>query len=108
MESKFIKGLELCQSFFEEAVKPLISINFPKLKFDVALIGTGSEILGLDDQVSQDHHWGPRIQLFLSDTDLNTYKDELKSVLSENLPTPPYSPDNIVPSSNYAQEYSQQ
>jgi hypothetical protein len=86
MESKFIKGLELSQMLFEEAVKPLISDNFPNLKFDAALIGTGSEILGLDDQVSQDHHWGPRVQLFLSDTDLNTYKDEMKSVLSENLP----------------------
>jgi hypothetical protein len=72
--------------FFEEAVKPIISASFPKLKFDAALIGTGSEILGLDDLVSTDHHWGPRIQLFLSDSDLITYKNEINDLLCNHLP----------------------
>lgn len=86
MSTKFIKGLELSQMFFEEAVKTLISNKFTNVRFDAALIGTGSEILGLDDIVSSDHHWGPRIQIFLSDTDLITYKDELNLVFAENLP----------------------
>ena len=86
MASTFIKGIELGQMFFEEVVKPIIIDNFSNLKYDAALIGTGSEILGFDDLVSTDHHWGPRFQLFLSDKDFYSYKNELKLVLSENLP----------------------
>ncbi|WP_146163914.1 hypothetical protein [Pseudosporangium ferrugineum] len=30
-----------------------------------ALLGNGSEVLGLDDEVSADHDFGPRVQVFL-------------------------------------------
>jgi Domain of unknown function (DUF4037) len=62
-----LRGLELSRRFYEEAVRPVLERRFPRLEHAAALIGEGSEVLGLDDEVSQDHHWGPRVQLFVRD-----------------------------------------
>ncbi len=86
MVSSFIPGLELSRIFYEEAVKPILSKHYSTVKYDAALIGTGSEVLGFDDFTSTDHHWGPRLQLFLSDDDYRTYKDDIKAILSKELP----------------------
>lgn len=82
----FISGLKLCRIFYEEAVEPILSKYYSKLKYDAALIGTGSEVLGFDDITSTDHHWGPRLQLFISEDDYVTYQNEIKTTLSKNLP----------------------
>jgi len=37
------------------------------------IIGSGSEVLGFDDEMSSDHHWGPRTMLFLSVDELKSY-----------------------------------
>ncbi len=86
MEPLFIPGLKLGQFFFEEAIKPILEENYPTLRYDAALIGPGSEVLGFDDQISSDHHWGPRLQLFLSKKDYSHLKDEIDSFLRKNLP----------------------
>ena len=83
--SKFIKGMELCENFFNDCAKTIIEDNFPNLKYSAGLIGYGSDVLGYDDIVSTDHMWGPRFYLFLSKTDI-TEKDKIFNVLSENLP----------------------
>ncbi len=44
----FIPGLELSRLFYEEAVKPILDADFPDLRYDAALIGFGSEVLGFD------------------------------------------------------------
>ncbi|MFT4142969.1 MAG: DUF4037 domain-containing protein [Mobilitalea sp.] len=67
---KFIKGLELCEKFFFEIAKPIIDVEYPKLKYSAGLIGYGSDVLGYDDEVSRDHMWGPRFYLFLREEDL--------------------------------------
>lgn len=61
------RGLELARRFYAEAVRPILDRRFPRLEHAAGLIGAGSEILGYDDDVSTDHHWGPRVQLFLRD-----------------------------------------
>lgn len=86
MSSSFIKGLELNRRFFEEVVKDLLNRHFATVQYDAALIGPGSEVLGLDDEISVDHHWGPRLQLFLSENDRKEYSSQIKSLLSEKLP----------------------
>ncbi|MFX0013263.1 MAG: DUF4037 domain-containing protein [Promethearchaeota archaeon] len=86
MSSSFVKGLELSRRFFREVVKGIIKQYFPSLKYDAALLGPGSEVLGFDDQTSTDHHWGPRVQLFLTELDYMKYSDEIKAELSKNLP----------------------
>ncbi|HXZ63135.1 MAG TPA: DUF4037 domain-containing protein [Streptosporangiaceae bacterium] len=67
MTATFIPGLELARLFYAEAVRPLLDENFPGLPHTAALIGPGSEVLGLDTPRSTDHDWGPRLQLFLTD-----------------------------------------
>ncbi len=83
--NKFIKGLDLCEGFFNTYAKNIIECNFPNLKYTAGLIGYGSDVLGYDDVVSTDHMWGPRFYLFLSEKDIDL-KDDIFQSLSENLP----------------------
>jgi len=83
----FIPGRELSRLFYEEAVKPILDETFPDLRYSAALLGTGSEVLGFDDKMSTDHHWGPRLQLFLDEEDLGIYGPILRPTLAHQLPT---------------------
>jgi len=83
---KDISGLKLSELFYEEIVKALIDQFFPELRYATALIGPGSEVLGYDDNISRDHHWGPRLLLFLNEEDYQRYTQKLDLVFQENLP----------------------
>lgn len=83
--SEFIKGMDLCESFFNDYAKQIIEKTFPDLKYTAGLIGYGSDVLGYDNEVSTDHMWGPRFYLFLSEADISK-KNNLFNALSENLP----------------------
>ena len=67
-----MQGLELCRSYFREYGLPMLQENFPELLplCDVALIGSGSECFGYDDEVSQDHDFEPGFQIFLPGEDV--------------------------------------
>lgn len=82
----FIPGLELGRLFFIEAVKPIVDREFPDLRYAAALLGTGSEVLGFDTEMSTDHEWGPRVDLFLSDADVITVRTPLDEALRAMLP----------------------
>lgn len=82
---KFIKGLDLCEGFFNSFAKGIIEEHFPNLRYTAGLIGYGSDVLGYDDPISTDHMWGPRFYLFLDKEDI-CQKDSIFQVLSENLP----------------------
>jgi hypothetical protein len=83
---EFIPGLRLCKLFYQEEVKPIVHKEFPTLRYSAALIGWGSEVLGFDTARSRDHHWGPRVLLFLSEHDCAKVRDKISLVLSNNLP----------------------
>jgi Domain of unknown function (DUF4037) len=83
---KFVPGLQLCKLFYKEEVKPILNKNFPKLRYSAAIIGWGSEVLGFDTPISRDHHWGPRVLLFLSENDYTRLKDQIDEALSDQLP----------------------
>lgn len=85
MMKKQIKGLDLCENFFNECAKPVIDKYFPDLQYSAGLIGYGSDVLGYDDEVSRDHMWGPRFYMFLNGSDTDK-KEELFSMFAENLP----------------------
>ena len=84
--SRFIPGLILCGDFYREAVRPILDDAFPGLAHSAALIGSGSEVLGFDDAMSTDHHWGPRVQLFLSEDDHLLAADAIHDTLAAHLP----------------------
>ena len=43
-------------------------------------------MLGFDDPMSTDHHWGPRVQLFLEEADQREHAAELHNLLQHELP----------------------
>jgi hypothetical protein len=57
-----VSGRDLSRRFYEQVVRPLI-LGIPHA---AALLGEGSEVLGFDDEVSTDHDFGPRVQLFVA------------------------------------------
>jgi hypothetical protein len=83
---KFIPGLKLCELFYQKEVRPILEKEFPRLRYSAALIGWGSEVLGFDTALSRDHHWGPRVLLFLNRRDSLRFKDKLSQIFSHNLP----------------------
>ncbi len=83
---EFIPSLELSRMLYEEEIHPILEKKFPSLKVSVATLGMCSEVLGLDDAVSMDHEWGPRVTIFLSETDAPQYSDEIMQVIKESLP----------------------
>jgi hypothetical protein len=82
----FVPGLELSGRFYREVVRPLLDAHFPGLLHAAALIGDGSEVLGFDDVVSSDHHWGPRLLLFLRDMDHGRLAGAIHDTLARSLP----------------------
>jgi hypothetical protein len=84
--SDFVPGLELSESFYFAEVKPVLDAEFPSLRYSAALIGPGSEVLGYDTVQSTDHHWGPRLLLFLSEADYGAQKAPISDALSTKLP----------------------
>lgn len=86
MQRSFIKGLDLCELFYQEAVRPILSARFPALAYSAALIGPGSDVLGFDTPQSMDHEWGPRLMVFLDEADCAHLRYEVDQTLHRELP----------------------
>jgi hypothetical protein len=84
--TEFISGLTLSRLFYQEAVRPVLRKHFPKLIYSAGLIGHGSEVLGYDTSRSIDHHWGPQLQVFISEINHPIYAGQIKHVLGNELP----------------------
>ncbi len=82
----FIPGLKLGELFYQEAVRPILERHFPTLPHTVAIIGSGSEVLGFDTPMSADHHWGPRCLLFLKPYDHTVHAEDIDAILRQELP----------------------
>lgn len=83
-----MQGIELSRRFYADIVRPWLAQVEPELTHSAALIGYGSELLGLDDEVSRDHNWGPRVHIFLSTDQFNDYArrlvDDFTKVVPDN------------------------
>src|SRR5215218_5944287 len=83
---EFVKGLELSGLFFEEAVRPALAAEFPALRYAAALLGAGSDVLGFDTEMSSDHEWGPRVDLFVGKEDYEHEGAAIEESLRQRLP----------------------
>jgi hypothetical protein len=82
----FVPGLELAGDFYTSAVRPLLTDEFPGLRYAAALLGPGSEVAGFDSQRSTDHDWGPRLQLLLPDEPGDGPSATITATLTRRLP----------------------
>lgn len=69
-DAAFVPGLHLSKSFYEEVVRARADQVLGAERYAAALIGPGSEVLGLDSEISADHDWGPRVVLVVSSADV--------------------------------------
>ena len=83
---RFISGRALNRLYYRDAVAPIISSDFPELRYAAALIGPGSDVLGYDSERSTDHGWGPRLLLFLADDAHRSLAKSISERLSARLP----------------------
>lgn len=62
-----MNGLELSKGYFEEYGKPMLEKDFADILpyIAVGFVGSGSEHLGYDDEISQDHDFEPGFCIFL-------------------------------------------
>ena len=82
----FLPGLDLSKAFYEDAVKPFMDKYYPNLVYSAVRIGHGSDVLGYDTPQSMDHDWGPKLQIFLKESDYTSVKEELDERLRNDLP----------------------
>jgi Domain of unknown function (DUF4037) len=78
-------GAELARLFFSGAVAPLLRQFAPGLGYAAARLGSGSDVLGLDDGMSRDHDWGCRLTL-LVDEESRDQVPHIRRMLEERLP----------------------
>lgn len=62
-------GAGLSRGFYAEIVAPILAESLPGLRYAAARLGTGSDVLGLDDAISRDHDWGCRLTLLVDSAD---------------------------------------
>jgi hypothetical protein len=83
-------GVELARRYCTDLVGPMIAERFPRLPFAVGRVGSGSDVLGFDDDTSRDHDWGLRLSVFVPADAVDEVDRELERQLPETyegLPT---------------------
>jgi hypothetical protein len=74
-------GLEMANSYYADVVRPLLDRRWPGLSHAGARLGSGSDVLGLDDETSRDHDWGLRLNLLVDASMVDAVADYLGGVL---------------------------
>ena len=85
MVAAYIPGLQLAREFYAAVVRPLLAECFPQVPYAAALLGPGSEVAGFDSPRSVDHDWGPRLQVFLPDSEAGQ-AEAITAMLARRLP----------------------
>ena len=82
----FVPGLQLAREYWFEVVAPILDPHVPASDRAAALLYSGSDVLGFDTEQSVDHGWGPRVFVFLPDTESRARVRELVEVIDGALP----------------------
>lgn len=78
-------GAQLAEAFHRDVVGPLLARHLPSLPYAAARLGSGSDVLGLDDTMSRDHDWGCRLTVLVDSGHADAVPEILR-VLSAHLP----------------------
>lgn len=78
-------GAEVSRRFHADVVGPLMARRFPELRYAAARLGSGSDVLGLDDAMSRDHDWGCRLTLLVDREDAASVP-RIDEMLARELP----------------------
>lgn len=76
-----LDGCTLAHDYYEQAVRPLLLVRWPALPHAAGRLGTGSDVLGLDDATSRDHDWGLRLSLFIDAAMIEPVSSHLDTTL---------------------------
>lgn len=70
-----MQGIELARKYYEAHGSPMLQAQFPDVlhRIAVGLVGEGSECLGFDDNLSQDHDFEPGFCLFITQADYREF-----------------------------------
>jgi hypothetical protein len=79
-----MQGLEIAERYFWKYGVPLIEQKFSDYKTRIAagLVGDGSDCYGFDDEISQDHDWGPGFCIWLNKPDYQSIGEKVASELT--------------------------
>jgi hypothetical protein len=77
--------IEVARAFFVEAVRPILHRELPGLRYAAGRLGSGSDVLALDDAMSRDHDWGCRLTLLVDEPDRDVVP-VVREVLERDLP----------------------
>jgi Domain of unknown function (DUF4037) len=69
VNDRAVNGAELARRFHGDVVAPLLAQAMPGLGYAAGRLGSGSDVLGLDDAMSRDHDWGCRLTLLVDEAD---------------------------------------
>lgn len=81
--------LDVSRDFFHEIVQPILQRDFPNetAQMTVGIFGYGSEVMRLDDEYSQDHHWGLRVNALLPKAIFEARHSAIEETVSAALPS---------------------
>lgn len=88
MNKNNIGAIDLGKRFFEKIVKPAMEQVCPQQLATAACgrFGMGSECISMDDVISRDHHWGPKVEILLPDDLFEKTNPDIWNKVAERFP----------------------